>query len=70
MSLYTDLRVLLCLQFVHYIYIDHPYISYILQSYYHIAEQSKIVSFCFIPRHIGINRNEEADNIAKSELEF
>lgn len=69
MSLYTDLLVLLCLQFVHYIYIDY-YISYILQNYYHVAEQSKIVSFCLMPRHICINRNKEADNIAKSELEF
>ena len=49
--------------------IDHPYIFDIFYSYC-VSNQGKMVNFCWIPSHIGIHRNNEADKAAKSALEF
>ena len=49
--------------------IDHPYILNILYSYYCVSNQGKIVNFCWIPSHIGLHGNNEADK-AKSALEL
>ena len=42
----------------------------VLCNYYHVVEQGKIVKFCWIPSHIGIHGNSEADKAAKSTLQF
>ena len=49
---------------------DHPYILDILPIYYNDSNQGKIVNFCWIPSHIGIQGNNEADNAAKSALDY
>ena len=49
--------------------IDYPDILDILYSYY-VSNQGKIFKFCWIPSHIGIHGNKEADKSAKSALEF
>ena len=73
MSKYTHVTLfsgsLSCLQSLHSMNIDHPYILDILYSYY-VSNQGKIVNFCWILSHIGINENNEADKAAKSALEF
>ena len=52
--------------------IDHQYFLDILFSYYYVSNQGKIVNFCWIPSHIGIYGNDEADTCkaAKSALDF
>ena len=55
-----------CLQSLHSMNIDHPYILNILYK----SNQGKIVNICWIPSHIGIQGNNEADKAAKSALEF
>ena len=50
--------------------IDHPYVLDILFNYYNVSNQGKKVNFCWIPSHIGIHGNNEADELAKSALEF
>ena len=45
--------------------IDHPYILDIF-----VSNHGKIVNICWIPSHIGIRGNDEADTAAKSALEF
>ena len=57
-------------QSLHSLNIDHPYISDILYSYYNVSNQGKIVKFCWIPSHIGIHWNIEADRAAYSALVF
>ena len=42
----------------------------ILYNYYHVVVQGKIANFCWIPSHIGIHGNTEADKAAKSALQF
>ena len=49
--------------------IDDPYILDILYSNYYVSIQGIIVNFCWIPSHIGIHGNDEADRAAKSALE-
>ena len=51
-------------------HIDHPYILDILYSYNFVSNEGKIVNFCWIPSHIGINGNKVADKVAKSAFDF
>ena len=45
--------------------IDHPHILDILYIYYYVSNQRKIVNICWIPSHIGIHGNNEADCTVK-----
>ena len=51
------------------IYLEFRWI-YILYNFYYVSNQGKIVHVCWIPRHIGIKGNNEADKAANSVLEF
>ena len=74
MSKYTYFTTFLdsrsCLQSLHSMNIDHPYILDILYNYYYVSNQGKIVNIFWIPSHIGIHGNNEADKVAKSALQF
>ena len=59
-----------CLQSIHNMNIDHPYILDILCNYFHASRQGKIVNFFWISSHIGIHGNSKADRAAKSALHF
>ena len=59
-----------CLQSLHRINIDHPYILDILYSYYYVCIQDKIVNFCWISSRISIHGINKADKAAKSALDF
>ena len=53
--------------------IDHPYVLYVLYSYYLVSNQSKtIINICWIPSNITCSKDgkNEADEAAKSALEF
>ena len=50
-------------------HIDHPNNLDIFYNYYYVSNQGKIF-ICWIPSHIGIHGNNEADKTAKSALEF
>ena len=69
LSIYTYFTIfsdsLSCLQALHSMNFDHPYILDILYSYYHVSDQGKIVNFCWIPSLIGIQGNNEADICCK-----
>ena len=47
--------------------IDNPYILDILYGNNYVSIQGIIVTFCWIPSHIGIHGNDETDKAAKSE---
>ena len=49
---------------------DHPFTMDILYTYYYVSNQGKIVNIYWIPSHIDIHGNNEADRAAKSALEF
>ena len=70
MSKYTHFTIFSesfsCLQSLHSMNIEHPYILDILYSYFYVSNLGKIVNFCWIPSQIGI----EADKAAKSALKF
>ena len=59
-----------CLQSLHSMNIDHPYILDILYNYYYVSNQGKKVHICWFSSHISIHGNNEADKDAKSALEF
>ena len=59
-----------CLQSIHNMNIDHPYILDILCNYFHASRQGKIVNFFWISSHIGIHGNSTADRAAESALHF
>ena len=59
-----------CLQSIKNMNIEHPFILDILKQYCILTRQSKIVEFCWIPSHIGINGNTKADKAAKDALKF
>ena len=42
-----------CLQSLHSMNIDHPYILGILYNYYYVSDQGKIINIGWIPSHIG-----------------
>ena len=50
--------------------IDHPHILDILHIYYYVSNKGKMVICCWIPSHVGIHGNNEADRAAKSTRDF
>ena len=74
MSKYTHFIIfsysLSCLQFLHSMNIDQPYILDKLDSYCFVCNQDKIFYFCWIPRYIDIHGKNEADKAAKSALDI
>ena len=74
MSKYTHFKIisdsLSCLQSLHRMNIDHPYILDILYRYYYVSNQRKMVNVCRIPSYIGTHGNNEANKAGKSALDF
>ena len=72
MSKYTYFTIvsysLSCLQILHSMNIDHPYILDILYSYYCVANQGKIVNVWWISSHIDIHGDNEADKAENLHL--
>ena len=44
---------------------DHPLVIEILEWIFLIKHRGKNVSFCWVPAHVGVRGNEQADNLAK-----
>ena len=49
---------------------NNPLINDTLQAIYQLYSKNKIIEFCWIPSHVGIIGNEEADTAAKAALQF
>jgi ribonuclease HI len=50
--------------------INHALVLKILQKHHHLLQRNKEVIFCWLPSHIGIFGNSEADKSAKSALQL
>ena len=48
---------------------DNPSVSKVLKNYNSLVSRGKTVVFCWLPSHIGIRGNEEADRAAKEALD-
>ena len=46
----------------------NPWVVRVLEKYNQLKSRSKDIVFCWIPSHIGIKGNEEADEAAKEAL--
>ena len=57
-----------CLQTIEQLNIDHPLVLDIMNKYLEIRSLSKLVKFCWVPSHVGIQGNERADTAAKAAL--
>ena len=61
---YTHFTIFLdsfsCLQSLHSMNIDYPYILDVLYNYYYVSNQDKIVKICWIPSHIGIKLEQRS----------
>jgi kelch-like protein 2/3 len=57
-----------CLQAIENQDTDHPIIHRILDKLHQLKTQTKEVTFCWIPSHIGIAGNSRADQAAKTAL--
>ena len=47
----------------------HPIIIEILEWLYLIENRGKIVKFCWVPAHVGVEGNEKADSLAKQAID-
>ena len=50
--------------------VKNPLVLDTLESIYKILNSGKIIEFCWVPSHVGIHGNEEADRAAKLALDF
>ena len=64
--IYSD--SLSCLQAIGNEDMDNPFIQKILVTHTEWTQDGKHVTLCWIPSHIGIDGNEEADKAAKDSL--
>ena len=46
----------------------NPWVVRVLEKYNQLKSRGKDIVFCWIPSHIGIKGNEEADEAAKEAL--
>jgi hypothetical protein len=58
------------LQAIHFHKWTNPTILYILEKCQSLLTSGKIVDFCWIPSHVGIKGNEDADAAAKAALQL
>ena len=65
--IYSD--SLSCLQALENKNLNHPVIREIIQILTYLKEVGSIIEFCWIPGHIGIKGNEQADKIAKEVID-
>ena len=49
---------------------DNPLVLKVREEYSHLVQQGKLISFVWIPSHVGIRGNEEADKAAKDALQL
>ena len=57
---YSSMQALLCIRS------QHPLVLEILEWLFLLEERGKSVDFCWVPSHVGVPGNEEADRLAKS----
>ena len=56
------------LQAIEHLHIDNTLVLEIIQCYYHLILRHKNIVFCWVPSHVDIPGNEQADKAAKSAL--
>ena len=66
--IYSD--SLSCLQAIQNMKLDNPLILKALVIHHKLVQCNKDVIFCWVPSHVGIRGNEEADRIAKDALKL
>jgi len=49
--------------------VENPLILKILTDHSELTSSGKSITFCWIPGHVGIRRNENADTAAKAGLD-
>jgi len=64
--IFTD--SLSCLQALQYMKLEHPLIGMVIRKCVFLSIAKKDIVFCWVPSHVGIKGNEEADSAAKSAL--
>ena len=57
-----------CLQAIEHKDIDHPLVLDVLIKYSALTNKHKTILFCWVPSHVGIRGNEQADEAAKAAL--
>jgi hypothetical protein len=59
-----------CLQAILNRHYHHPIILEILEKCHLLITRNKIITFCWVPSHVGITGNEKADAAAKAALQL
>ena len=57
-----------CIQGIQNMYTQHPIVSKIQDQLVELYTKQKLIKFCWIPSHVGITGNEEADRLAKMSI--
>ena len=63
-TIYSDSKS--ALQAIGKLYSDHPLVQQIQESIHNSSKVNLNISFCWVPAHVGIAGNTEADTIAKA----